>query len=67
MRARIAPISAIWCVKIEVVEAGERKWVAPEWMEFSYRDSRLRATGGEPAALIAVTLQLTPAAATESA
>lgn len=51
--------------EVEVVEAGERKWVAPEWMEFSYRDSRLRRPGGEPSALIAVKLQLTPANRTE--
>src|SRR5579862_1960683 len=28
--------------EIDVVEAGERKRVGPEWMEFAYRDSRLR-------------------------
>jgi UDP-N-acetylmuramate dehydrogenase len=47
--------------RIEVVESGERRWVGPEWMEFSYRDSRLRRPGGAPAALVAVTLRLTPA------
>lgn len=46
--------------EIDVVEDGERKWVGPEWMEFSYRDSRLRRTGDKPAALVGVTLQLTP-------
>jgi UDP-N-acetylmuramate dehydrogenase len=47
--------------RVEVVEAGERKWVGPEWMEFSYRDSRLRRDGGKPAALLAVELELRPA------
>ena len=46
--------------RVEVVEAGERRWVGPEWMEFSYRDSRLRREGGRPAALLAVELELTP-------
>lgn len=27
---------------LEIVEAGERRWVGPEWMEFGYRDSVLR-------------------------
>ncbi len=48
-------------LEIEVVEAGERKRVGSEWMGFSYRDSRLRRAGGEPAALLGVTLRLTPA------
>ena len=45
--------------RVEVVEHGERSWVEPVWMEFSYRDSRLRREGGEPAALLAVELELT--------
>ncbi|GDX39769.1 UDP-N-acetylenolpyruvoylglucosamine reductase [Armatimonadota bacterium] len=49
---------------VEVVEAGERKVVSPEWMEFSYRDSCLRRNGGKPAVVLATTLQLTPAAKT---
>lgn len=47
--------------EVEVVEEGERKWVEPAWMEFSYRDSRLRRDGGRPALLLSVTLELTPA------
>lgn len=47
--------------RVEVVEQGERKWVDPEWMEFSYRDSRLRRDGGRPAMLLSVLLALTPA------
>src|ERR1041385_8248213 len=50
---------------IEVVEKGERKWVEPGWMEFSYRDSRLRRDDKCPAALLAVTLRLTPASKTQ--
>jgi UDP-N-acetylmuramate dehydrogenase len=45
--------------RIEVVEDGERKWVGPDWMEFSYRDSRLRREDGKPGALLAVDLELT--------
>jgi UDP-N-acetylmuramate dehydrogenase len=47
--------------EIEVVYEGERRWVTPDWIQFSYRDSRLRREGGDAAALIAVTLRLTPA------
>lgn len=46
--------------RIEVVEMGERKWVDPEWMEFSYRDSRLRRDDKRPAILLAARLALTP-------
>lgn len=46
--------------RIEVVEQGERRWVGPEWMEFSYRDSRLRRGGKPPATLLSVQLRLTP-------
>lgn len=44
---------------IDVVEGGERKTVGPEWMEFSYRDSRLRRPGRDSAVILAVTLRLT--------
>src|SRR5258706_9299386 len=44
--------------EIDVVEGGQRKLVDPEWMGFSYRDSRLRQSQHEPAALISVTLKL---------
>ena len=46
--------------RVEVVEQCERKWVGPEWMEFSYRDSWLRRDGGKRAALLAVELELEP-------
>lgn len=45
--------------RIEVMENGERKWVGPEWMEFSYRDSRLRRPNRPPATLLQVELRLT--------
>jgi len=51
--------------RIEVVEGGERRWVTPDWMGFSYRDSRLRREGGAPAALLGVTLTLTPGRKTD--
>ena len=47
--------------RIEVVEKGERKWVDPDWMEFSYRDSRLRRDDTRPAMLLSVVLTLKPA------
>lgn len=47
--------------EIDVVEGSARQCVGPEWMEFSYRDSRLRRQGGRPAMLVSVTLRLTPA------
>ncbi len=46
--------------EIDVVEEGERKTVGPEWMEFSYRDSRLRRSRAPAATLISVTLRLAP-------
>ncbi len=46
--------------RIEVVEGGDRHWVTPDWMGFSYRDSRLRREGGDRSALLGVTLTLTP-------
>jgi UDP-N-acetylmuramate dehydrogenase len=45
---------------LEVMEEGERKTVPPEWMQFSYRDSRLRRSGGDTAILLGATLQLRP-------
>jgi UDP-N-acetylmuramate dehydrogenase len=46
--------------EIEVVEDGARKPVGPEWMDFSYRDSRLRRPEPATGALIRTTLELTP-------
>lgn len=47
-------------VSMDVVEDGVCKRVGPEWMEFSYRDSRLRHPERPPSALLGVTLALTP-------
>ncbi len=47
-------------VDIDVVEEGVRKTVGPEWMGFSYRDSRLRHPDRPQATLIGVTLKLEP-------
>ena len=44
---------------LDVVESGDRKCVGPDWMEFSYRDTRLRKPEREPAAVLSVTLELT--------
>jgi UDP-N-acetylmuramate dehydrogenase len=47
-------------LNVDVVEGGERRTVGRDWMEFDYRDSRLRKRDAGPAALVAVTLQLQP-------
>lgn len=44
--------------EIEVVEDGVRKWVDPSWMEFSYRDSKLRQFPNQNLALIAVRMRI---------
>ena len=46
--------------RIEVVENSERKSVSPDWMEFSYRDSRLRRDMSRPAVLLRAVLRLRP-------
>ena len=51
--------------EIDVVEEGDRKTVLPEWMGFSYRDSRLRRSAGPAATIVAVTLKLEKKARTE--
>lgn len=45
---------------LDVVEDGRRQEVGPEWMAFSYRDSRLRRADASPATVLSVTLNLTP-------
>lgn len=44
--------------RIEVIEDGERKWVDPSWMQFSYRDSVLRQANGPNAVILQVEMQL---------
>ncbi len=51
--------------RINVVEHGERKWVTPDWMVFSYRDSRLRHDATRPATILGVSLTLTPGSKTD--
>ncbi|HVT12016.1 MAG TPA: UDP-N-acetylmuramate dehydrogenase [Fimbriimonadaceae bacterium] len=43
---------------IEIVVGGERKWVGPEFMEFSYRDSLLRRPNPPQVALLRIRMQL---------
>ncbi|MEQ1821250.1 MAG: UDP-N-acetylmuramate dehydrogenase [Fimbriimonadaceae bacterium] len=43
---------------LEIVVDGQRKWVDPSWMEFSYRDSILRRGGGPACALLRVKMML---------
>lgn len=51
--------------ELDVVEGGERKRVGPEWMGFSYRDSRLRRPGHESAVVLAVWMKLRPSPRSE--
>lgn len=44
--------------EIEVVEGGERRWVPPSWMEFSYRDSILRRPNPPACALVRIRMVL---------
>lgn len=51
--------------RIDLVHAGIRQCVGPEWMGFSYRDSRLRREPHGTTLLVGVWLGLTPAAKPE--
>lgn len=44
--------------ELEIVFEGRRQWVAPDWMQFSYRDSRLRRPDPVQCALLRVRMQL---------
>ncbi len=44
--------------KIEICEGNERKWVDPSWMNFEYRDSKLRQVGCPPAAILRASFNL---------
>lgn len=46
--------------EVEVVEGGETKTLSAEWMEFSYRDSRLRRGLTPQPVVISARMQLTP-------
>lgn len=45
-------------VEIELVEGGQRRWEAPDWMGFSYRDSILRRPRAPACALVRVRLRM---------
>ncbi len=47
-------------IDIDLVVDGRRQRVSPDWMQFSYRDSRLRRPNAPPTALLAVRMRLTP-------
>ncbi len=55
-RGNIGPIVR----SLEVVEEGIRKQVGPTWMEFSYRDSRLRRKSGDRSVIVSAQLELKP-------
>lgn len=43
---------------LEIVAQGERQWVEPDWMHFSYRDSVLRRPHPPQATIVRVRMQL---------
>ena len=54
-RGNIGPLVS----SVRVFAEGRDQTVGPEWMEFSYRDSRLRRGGGDKAVVLSCTLALT--------
>ncbi len=46
--------------ELEVVFEGVRQWVLPEWMQFSYRDSRLRSSTDSGVVVLRVRMQMPP-------
>ncbi|MGV3618393.1 MAG: UDP-N-acetylmuramate dehydrogenase [Fimbriimonas sp.] len=44
--------------RLEIVVDGERRWVDPSWMEFSYRDSVLRRSDSPNAVVLRVEMKL---------
>lgn len=55
-RHALAPLVAL----LRIVEEGEIKTVGPEWMEFGYRDSKLRRQGLPTAGIVGAELRLEP-------
>ncbi|MFN8138171.1 MAG: UDP-N-acetylmuramate dehydrogenase [Fimbriimonadales bacterium] len=45
-------------VSVEIVESGERRWVAPDYLQFSYRNSILRSSSPPRIVLLSVLLEL---------
>ncbi len=54
-RGNIGPLVS----SVRVFSEGQDRAVGPEWMEFSYRDSRLRRGGGDGTVVLSCTLHLT--------
>lgn len=46
--------------RLEVVDSGERKWVDPDFLEFSYRDSILRRPNPPQIVVLRVEMKLSP-------
>lgn len=46
--------------RLEVVFEGERQWVEPSWMKFSYRDSILRSSDPPQCVVIRVEMKMQP-------
>lgn len=44
--------------ELEIVFEGQRRWVGPEWMEFSYRDSVLRRPNPPQCSLLRVRMKM---------
>jgi UDP-N-acetylmuramate dehydrogenase len=44
--------------RLEIVHDGERRWVEPSWMEFSYRDSVLRRANPPNAVVLRIEMRL---------
>jgi UDP-N-acetylmuramate dehydrogenase len=44
--------------EIEIAFEGQRQWVSPDWMEFSYRDSKLRRPDPIPCVLLRMRFRL---------
>ncbi|MCX7993908.1 MAG: UDP-N-acetylmuramate dehydrogenase [Fimbriimonadales bacterium] len=47
-------------IELDLVAEGVRMRTSPDWMEFSYRDSRLRRPNAPPTSLLAVRMRLKP-------
>jgi UDP-N-acetylmuramate dehydrogenase len=45
-------------IELEIVRGGERRWVEPAYMEFSYRDSILRSSSPPQMVVVKVRMQL---------
>lgn len=43
---------------LEIVHGGKREWVEPSWMQFSYRDSRLRRPDAPQAVVLRVAMKM---------